>query len=615
MSAASTQPRQTEMPGVAAAPRQVICDDLDALRRAEPWCPPDALDVLSFSPAVVLGDYASCRAIDADITTADISALFDWTIDIAAACAAMMSETGSDGHGDAAYVAARTVLQLQPALYCAMCLSRLPPGPRDFITVDYAAAEFDKRFNGAAALAATLPAITICRVGKPVARIIEPPAPPGATVGERLRFNPVTSHVYRIGRALWDRLAATPARGTVLVHRENELVKESAYYLMCRGYAVRSVPALGLASNPARADPDFADGVAAIVRAAAGPIYPPDYAAPIARFVADRVAAAVAELADRMEAYDAMLRGLEKHRPRCLLTNYVGAVDMAALHAASRRHGLPLITFQHGITAEICRPMARAWPVFEAAAGDLVCPFDQALVDLGDGALFHRARSVAVGMPSELRHSVARAAGPPGQDIWYVSTGLCRGRTAMLHIAEPDHRIARFELDNIDRVLSSLPHPVIYKPYPAIRYADGDPVVARAARAPGIRVHDGRGDFRFVAARCGVIVTARATSTLSWCLMSSRPVVFIDIPSQMPLRPEVRRLAEPGLFLFDAGDPAMADDLRAFLSRPIGEIEAEWQDRAAARATLIDAYFDTDRGPAGRRAADAIEACIKDTTR
>jgi hypothetical protein len=57
----------------------------------------------------------------------------------------------------------------------------------------------------------------------------------------------------------------------------------------------------------------------------------------------------------------------------------------------------------------------------------------------------------------------------------------------------------------------------------------------------------------------------------------------------------------------------MADDLRAFLSRPIADIETDWQARAAARNTLIDAYFDTDRGPAGHIAANAIEAHIEGT--
>ncbi len=165
----------------------------------------------------------------------------------------------------------------------------------------------------------------------------------------------------------------------------------------------------------------------------------------------------------------------------------------------------------------------------------------------------------------------------------------------------------------IDTVLGDLPHPVVFKPYPAVRYTDGDPVAERAAHTPGIRLHDGRGDFRFLAARCGVIVTARATSTLSWCLMSSRPVVFIDIPTQMPLRPEVRALAEQALFLFDAADPAMATDLRAFLSRPIAEIEADWRKRAPARAVLIDAYFDTDSGPAGQVAATAVETLIEES--
>lgn len=614
MSLASTQTPPPEIPCAPVTSRQVICDDFDALRRADPTFDSARPDVLSFSPAVVLGDGAPCDALDRTIESADITALFDWTIDVAAACATAISDTGSDAHGDVAYLAARTILQLQPAFYLALCLSRLAPGARDFIVVDYGDAEFDRRFNGGgAALAETLPGISVRRVAEPVGRIIEPPAPPGATVGERLRFNPMSSHAYRIGRALWDRLRATPGQGSVLVYRENELVKECAFHMMRRGFAVRSFASPQGAIPDAQSDRALADRLADIVRDAAAPIFPPAYAAPVARFAAQQAASAIADLAARTETFAAAFDTLEDQRPRCVLSNFVGGVDTAALHAACRDHGIPLVFFQHGITAEICQPMARAWPVLEAAAGDLVCTYDQAFATLGDNAPFSRARSVAVGMPSELRRARARSAGVPGRDIWYVSTGLCRGRTAMLHVAEPDHRIAQFELDIIDKVLRDLPHPVVYKPYPAIRYADGDPVAARAAHVPGLRVHDGRGDFRFLAAKCGIIVTARATSTLSWCLMSLRPVVFIDIPTQMPLRRDVRALAEQALFLFDAGDPDMAVDLRAFLSRPLSDIETEWHARAAARDVLIDAYFDSNRGPAGARAADAIEARMKES--
>ena len=595
-------------------PRQIICDDLGALRRADPTVVSGRSDLLSFSPALVLGEDAPCLHLDAGIESADITKVFDWTLDLAAATAAKITEEGRDEVGDAAYLAARTIVQLQPALYLAFSLSRLPPGERDFVTIDYADADFDRRFNGAgAALAATLPGITIRRVADPAGRVVDPPAPPGATVSERLRFNPLSSHLFRFGSAFWKHIGAAPNKGTVFIHRENELVKECAYYLLRRGYAVRPVPGRQNMAAPAAKDRALTEMLRGLAQGVAEKIYPSDYVEPVAGFIADTVAGEIAVLAGRAAEYGAAFDDVAKQRPRCVLTNLVGALDMAALHAACRNRNIPMVLFQHGVTAEICQPMAKAWPVLEAAAGDLVCTYNQALAALNDTAAFGRARSVAVGMPTELRRSISRRAGPPTGEIWYVSTGLSRGRTALLHMAEPDHRIAEFELGLIDTVLGDLPHPVVFKPYPAVRYTDGDPVAERAAHTPGIRLHDGRGDFRFLAARCGVIVTARATSTLSWCLMSSRPVVFIDIPTQMPLRPEVRALAEQALFLFDAADPAMATDLRAFLSRPIAEIEADWRKRAPARAVLIDAYFDTDSGPAGQVAATAVETLIEES--
>jgi hypothetical protein len=149
---------------------------------------------------------------------------------------------------------------------------------------------------------------------------------------------------------------------------------------------------------------------------------------------------------------------------------------------------------------------------------------------------------------------------------------------------------------------------VLYKPYPAFRYLDPDPVIEAARAASNVSVYEERADLRYLIQRARVLICSRSYSTPSWCLMSERPVVHIDIPDQAPLTPEARAAFEAGLFLFDAASADFHDRLRAFLSQPIDAIERLYAEKAQARTQLIERFFGTGGvgTGAGRRAAAAI---------
>lgn len=586
----------------------LICDDMAALATSGMSPRPDT-EIWSFSPAAGSLGLDHFAYADRDMTSDDLAGVFQLSLDLAAVLHDTIAAGAEPDAADRAMVAAALAVQFQPVLYIALCLTRAAARrPITFVVVDHGDAMLNQRFNGAAAeLAERLPGVTIARIAAPMDRRIVQPAPPSAGLLDRLRFNPWQSHAYRLEKSLSDRLPLRGRKGTMLILRENELLKESAFYLARRGYAIRSLP-----TPPARTGPPCALRTAIIrpIEARIGALFPPDAAHAVAAFLAEKVCAAEQDYANKRAGFEAALSDAEPMRPRAVLTNLIGPVNGAALHAACRAKGMPSIMFQHGVTPEICQPVSRLWPSIEAAVSDLVCCFNQAVADLGNRSAFRAGNSVAVGMPRELRHSVGKRVASAGPPIWYVSTGLYRGRNALLHLAEPDHRIAAFETRIVDQVLSRLPHRVMYKPYPSVRYADGDPVADHARRGAGITVYENRGDFRFLAARSRVIVTARATSTLSWCVMSDRPVVFIDTPTQSPLLPEARRLAEQALFVFDAGEPDFETELRTFLSKSIEEIERLWHERAAVRQEYVDRFLDTNHGPAGRLAADAVEDLI-----
>jgi hypothetical protein len=150
-------------------------------------------------------------------------------------------------------------------------------------------------------------------------------------------------------------------------------------------------------------------------------------------------------------------------------------------------------------------------------------------------------------------------------------------------------------------VLGTLPHEVGFKYYPGQAYPDRDPILDVVESTPNVRLLKTAVDLRFLITGARVVMTVGASSTLGWCLSSRRPLVYID-PSadgyrlDRELVQEFRRYAG----YFDRRDPAMFAQLKAFLSRPLADIETEWRRTAAARVGLLRSVIGDERESPGR---------------
>ena len=97
-------------------------------------------------------------------------------------------------------------------------------------------------------------------------------------------------------------------------------------------------------------------------------------------------------------------------------------------------------------------------------------------------------------------------------------------------------------------------------------------------------------DMRYLLNRHRVLVTSVATSTLSWLIMSGKPVVFINKRHNGPLTENAHRVFSKGLFLFDDTE-GFHERLRHFLSLPIDEIEELWKQKKNARKEMVNQFF------------------------
>ena len=128
------------------------------------------------------------------------------------------------------------------------------------------------------------------------------------------------------------------------------------------------------------------------------------------------------------------------------------------------------------------------------------------------------------------------------------------------------------------KVFNEIPHKVMYKTYPAFnrRYTDIDPIITLASKMNNITVFEKSTDMRYLLGEFRVIITTHATSTLSWALLSGKPVIFIDNPDLAPLKKNVYSLMKKSVFLFDRREVDMLSKLKEFLLTSIENIEYEW---------------------------------------
>jgi hypothetical protein len=416
---------------------------------------------------------------------------------------------------------------------------------------------------------------------------------------------------HRIFEKIWKYLPLSLARGVVLVLRENPLLRETAYHLALKGYAIRLLPENS--SNLSPIEGDLVHRVHSVLRAEISTylsaVLPENGIENVTEYLLTRIVEEIDKFESSRLHWNKVLDHYGKFGSCIAMTNAPHRpTDLALLHVC-RNFGIPLASFQHGVAKEIDKNhLGLTAALSESTASDVFFGFNDRRVELDEKLAYESGESVSAGLPIEFwRSGSYRKRNPDVAPVLFASTqayGENIGATALKGVA--DKIIAESEISLIGNVLTRISHPVLYKPYPEHQYLDADPVYQFALEAPNITVHTEGKDLAYLLPDARVVVLARATSTLSWCLASGKPLVYINYQSQNPLYDDVHKALAAGIFLFDDTSKTFEDELSAFLSLPLEEIDRVWNEKRSARQHAIERYFGS-RGPgAGKRAANFL---------
>lgn len=429
-------------------------------------------------------------------------------------------------------------------------------------------------------------------------------------MGVRLRFETWQSIVFRLAMNLPTWLKNfLGRRGDVLVVSENGLIKESGTYLALSGFSVQRLQAPARERRLERLPEDLMLQLSALVeKIFAAELGNPFYVQALRLAYIEVCEEALGEYTGALAHWKKQLNLIPGRGPKMLLTNFNATPTGEALFELCKEANILHACSQHGTGVELCLAGQHHYQYGETANSGFYFTYNETAASLVKGFETTRAEVISVGQPRDLaevgRH---RRGSGPEVDIHYVSNQALFG-----HVLPPssagisESEAVAWERSIVKEVLARLPHRVMYKPYRAMFYLDRNPLHASAAEQPGIHYYEGYLDLRYMLPNARVLVLTHAASTLSWCLMSTKPVVYINAPDQAPLYPKFEADLRQGGIVVDASAPDFIEQLRRVLSQPIEAIEAEWRAKAGIRRRTLERFIGKADGKAGRRMADAI---------
>jgi len=290
----------------------------------------------------------------------------------------------------------------------------------------------------------------------------------------------------------------------------------------------------------------------------------------------------------------------------CLIGTPNGPKELSFIEVA-KSNGVLTASFQHGVSKEIKSDILSIDNLYEANLVNYYFTYNKKASENSKKSRFHIAQEHIVGLPEDMRKCLRRQNFKNNKcSILYASTNLYSGnRGITVLVGSSDISKANFEIYFIENVLSKIPHAVHYKPYYSKRYAGPSPEIEIAKAKDNIHINEDEVDLRYIASSSRIIITSRATSTIGWCVVSGKPLIYIENQDSR-LSIEARKEFKKNLFYFDVLEKNWDTNLHSFLSQPIEKIEKEWKTKIVFRQKFIEKYFGSQNTNAEKKCASIL---------
>ncbi len=412
---------------------------------------------------------------------------------------------------------------------------------------------------------------------------------------------------YRAWRKLGAPALGRGRQGTILLLSDNEGIEEAFAAFLRDGWRVVPVsPDLGQA-EPAKLPDGLEPRLSADWFESVSALLPPALARAGWRVLWQRLAPVLARHPDRLRQLRHCAKSWKKehgtHGKRLVtLGDGLYAPIQRLLDACLRESGIPVICSDHGTSIGLV-----AW---HEAAADISISFSDVYLAYSKLARdrYVQARTLpnqrveVIGTPNILnrtnlpalqRHAARRYLGLGRREptLMYVSS-LAFNNHQPGYRSTTDDAYTSFQAQLVD-TLRAFPGRVVVKPYPAHRYPDRDPLWVMDL--PENTVLAPFGEFRHVRWAADIILLDLSSSTISWAAGTDLPLILVD-SCQNPYTQQAADALRKVMFFVNGREEGWTADLARLISRPLTDIQAEWDEGSADRARVVGEYILGERG-------------------
>ena len=278
--------------------------------------------------------------------------------------------------------------------------------------------------------------------------------------------------------------------------------------------------------------------------------------------------------------------------------------DAKYFYEAAKKNKIKVINFEHGLTVGLAMRNKYYMEFSEATNCDHMFVVNElAKKDYKANKTSKIAKIYISGIANQCKkiyyksfqkNYLRRKFGFKKQDfcICHVSTLLFNSGIRYGPHTLTDKQVNKFNNEILTQVYNKLENKkIVFKDYPSLRHIYQPKIEKRINVNNKNIFFQEAGDWRYLRAIADLIVTMVPTSTLSWCLGSNVPIVWINIPEARFRYKWLYDSFKNSFFYFDVNDISWKTKLKRFLSLPKEDIYKKWIDKEVHRNHLIDNHL------------------------
>jgi len=409
----------------------------------------------------------------------------------------------------------------------------------------------------------------------------------------RLYFEGFNSISFRILNIFCSRFNKYWKGKRLLYSHENTLLKGTAYYLFKKGYFIEK-----LSANINYNNLDQNKKLDEIVDL----IFPVvcEYQEEILKISSNRdknyffkpfLKNYISEYLNYKAYWEKHFLNIQSNKARAFLVGTPSSAMELSYIEIAKKHSIITASFQHGISKEISRDILSIDVLYESNIVDHYFVFNREAGKNSNKGRFNIAKEHVVGLAEDMKKGLKNQKYNNMHPILYASTTLyCGNRGIPGRSGSSDINKANFEINIIENVLSKLPYKVQYKPYYSKRYAGPKVELEIAKDKENISINSAEIDLRYIVGNSRVVITSRATSTIGWCILSGKPIIYIENEDNR-LSKKASEEFKNNIFYFDVREKGWETKLRQLLSLSLEDIDKKWKEKELDRNSFLETYF------------------------